>query len=423
MGKDDAEQPREVFRKTSLEQLSSSEQLDNMLQIVSPKAWIMLTTIIVLFLALVIWVFFGSIPIKIQGKGIMMDQNSSLYNVETQVGGIVKEILVHRDEVVKKGQLLVQLYDAEEQLKLKRIQMRVDILTQDLERLKKEVGSEFRAEKKAQKSELKAKHFSVEQLEKEIADLEKLQGVQQKLYDEGLISRIVLRDTEQKLTNAKIQLETTRASIYTILYNLSKGYRTEEIKQKEHELIDAIRERDLLEVRQPYYQIYAPSDGIVLGFLASPGDVVRGDSPLIWMEQKSTASTPKVMYGYFPIEKGKRLEVGADVQIALSTVDTQEYGYLKGKIVEVSAFASSKDGIDQLIHNRELVEYLSSGALAVIQVLLSLEIDPNTHQYIWTSGKIPPVEITTGTVGSIQAIVKRIRPIYFILPLDTFSRE
>lgn len=412
---------KEIFRKESLEQLSHPEQLDSLLMVVTPKAWIVLYTLIGLSVALLLWAFFGSIPIEIQGKGILMNQQGVLFNVQAKVAGTVKKIYVQPGDYVKKGDLLVEMYDAEEEVKLARLRLRVETLTNDLDRLKKEVSEESEADKEAQTSELNSKKFAIEQLDKKIEGLETLQGVQQKLYDEGVISRAVLRDTEDKLTNAKIERESKKAAMATLNYNLIKGYRTEEIKQKEHDLIDAIREQDLLEVRQPFYQIFSPNDSTVLGLLTNQGDIVQAGTSLVWLEEKSAEAMPKVIYGFFPIEKGKRLKAGSEVKIALSTLDTQEYGYLEGVVKEVSPFASSKESIAKIIHNKEIVEYLSSGALAVIQVVIELKINPETGEYQWTSGKLPPIEITTGTVGTIQGIVKRIRPIYFVLPIEKFQ--
>lgn len=415
------ENEKQIFRKASLERLSNPEQLDSLLVIVSPKAWLLLVAFIILSAATLFWVFFGEIPIKIQGRGIVMNQKGFLFNVQTKVGGSVHKVYVKAGDDVKKGDLLAEMYDAEEELKLARARLKVDKLTENLARLKTEVGAEAKSERVAEESELEAKKYSIKQLEMKIESLEKLVDNRQKLYDEGLISRAVLRDTEEKLSNTKIEREVTRAAIDNLLFNLTKGYRTEEIKHREEDLYDAIREKELLEIRLPFYKIYSPTDSTVLALLAGQGDILMAGAPLIWMEEKTEDKSPYVIYGFFPIEKGKRVIEGTKVQISLSTVDTQEYGYMEGTVKEVSAFAVSKDSIAKLIHNKELVDYLTTGAIAVFQVLIDPKIDPTIDNYYWTSGKTPPVAISTGTVCTIQAIIKEIRPIYFILPSEQFQ--
>lgn len=420
-------QPRQIFRKASLERLSNPEQLDSLFVVVTPKAWAALICLIAIALITILWTIFGSIPIKVEGKGLVMNEKGELFTVETKIGGTVKEIYVKPGDTVKKDDLIAVLFDPEEELKLAAAKIKVDNLTKDLERLKEEVSGEEKANTEAIERELTAKQFSIEQQERKVKAIEEEEGKEQTLVKEGLIGPNILLATQERLTNARIELETTRATIATLKYNLTKGYRTQEIKLKEHELFQANMDKEILETRKPYFYVYSPSEGRVLEVLVSVGNLVQPGTSIVWMEyveQGTDIKTPPhIFYGYFPIEQGKRITIGAQVQITLSTVDPQEYGYLLGTVKEVSAFAVSKDSIIKLIHNRELVEFLTSGAKAVIQVVVKPEVDPLTGEYKWTSGKIPPVKITTGTVSTIQAITSRIRPIYYVLPIEGLKFE
>lgn len=412
---------RQIFRPVSLERLANPEQLDSLLVVVTPKTWVALACLLALAVLALLWAFFGSIPVKIEGKGIVMNQEGSLFNIPAQMGGTIKQLYVKPGDKVKEGDPIALIFDPEEQLKLERARLKVVNVTKNLKRLKNEVAVEAKAQREAQESEIAAKQFNIEQLDKRITDLEKEVDRRRKLYEQGLVSHNVLIETEDRLANAHIEQEMAKAAIATLRYNLAKGYRTEEVKEKEQELFRLTEERDLLETRQPYYTMYSTSTGYVLALLVSEGDLVQQGAPLVWVEYRNFEEAPYVIYGYFHVEKGKRIAEGSQVQIAVSTVDTQEYGYMLGTVKEVSSYAVSKDSIARLIHNRELVEYLSQGSAAVIQVLIDLEIDPVTGDYRWTSGNTPPVKITTGTVCTLQAIIHRIRPIYYLIPIDTFK--
>lgn len=56
-----------LFRQELLERLSSPEQLDQLMQIVTPKRWIPLGTLGILVLAGLIWSIVGRIPITVFG--------------------------------------------------------------------------------------------------------------------------------------------------------------------------------------------------------------------------------------------------------------------------------------------------------------------------------------------------------------------
>jgi hypothetical protein len=66
-----------IFRKESLERLSSPEQLDQLMQVVSPKSWLPLTSLFFLMALALIWGIFGRIPITAVGKGILVHPTQS----------------------------------------------------------------------------------------------------------------------------------------------------------------------------------------------------------------------------------------------------------------------------------------------------------------------------------------------------------
>lgn len=61
----------QIFRKVSVERLSSPEQLDQLMTITSPRGWISLLGVFCLLAVLVLWGIFGTITTKIEANGIM----------------------------------------------------------------------------------------------------------------------------------------------------------------------------------------------------------------------------------------------------------------------------------------------------------------------------------------------------------------
>lgn len=229
--------------------------------------------------------------------------------------------------------------------------------------------------------------------------------------------KIVDLASELKVTQAQIDQKDVDESHLEAL--------KETLKKLQTALKAAQKEQELLETRSLYYKIYSPSEGRILEVLASVGDHIDSGSPLVWMEHLGPENRSHYIYGYFPIEEGKRLNIGEDVKIKLSTVDSQEYGYLLGKVEQISDYAVSKQSILKLIHNKELTDYLTWDNQAVIQVFIAVKTKPSPlggqDEYYWTSGKTPPIEVTSGTICEIQAIVGHITPIYYFLPLSSLK--
>jgi hypothetical protein len=72
-----SEQSNSIFRKESLERLSSPEQLDQLMQVVSPKSWLPLASLASLMALALVWGFLGRIPITAVGKGILVHPSQS----------------------------------------------------------------------------------------------------------------------------------------------------------------------------------------------------------------------------------------------------------------------------------------------------------------------------------------------------------
>ncbi|WP_416669610.1 hypothetical protein [Egbenema bharatensis] len=61
-----------IFRKESLERLSSPEQLDQLIQIVSPRSWLPLASLGMLIGLGFLWSVVGKIPITVSGRGVFV---------------------------------------------------------------------------------------------------------------------------------------------------------------------------------------------------------------------------------------------------------------------------------------------------------------------------------------------------------------
>jgi hypothetical protein len=99
---------RQIFRKEALDRLSSPEQLDQLMQVTSPRGWIALAALGLLLLAGVLWGFFGTIPTTAEGEGLLL-RGRGVRQVTAPRAGKVLAVLVRPGQDVEKGQELVRL--------------------------------------------------------------------------------------------------------------------------------------------------------------------------------------------------------------------------------------------------------------------------------------------------------------------------
>ena len=95
---------RQIFRQQSLEKLQSPDRLDQMLRIVRPQSWIIVSAVAVGFGLLLAWGIFGHVTASAEGAAVLVKPKKVVL-FQSPVAGQVDRILVEVDEAVEKGQL------------------------------------------------------------------------------------------------------------------------------------------------------------------------------------------------------------------------------------------------------------------------------------------------------------------------------
>ena len=97
-----------LFREVSLERLSSPEQLDELIKVTSPRAWFALVAMGCILISAIVWGFLGSIPTKITGHGILIN-NGGVTSVKHHASGQVIDVRYKPGDIVKKGDVLARI--------------------------------------------------------------------------------------------------------------------------------------------------------------------------------------------------------------------------------------------------------------------------------------------------------------------------
>ncbi|MBA3722259.1 MAG: NHLP bacteriocin system secretion protein [Parachlamydiaceae bacterium] len=413
---DNAPEKKDEKKHLQESQQFFSEDLDQTLHVINPALWITYVIIGVLISIILLWSFFGSIPVKVEGKGVFVSKNG-FFSIQAKVSGMVQNLQIKAGDFVKKGASVAEVFEPQSRLKLELANSKVNVQEKDLQRLREEIEAEHEKEKKAILADIEAQKFNIERYQDEVISLKRELERRKKLADEGLIAPNVVRDAEKDLNQREIALEKIQAEVATSFSKLNKSYRTEEYKTKEQLLLQTQQDRDLLQMERNFASLNSPFDGTVIEVLSNEGDRVIAGAPIVLFEHVKDPNELDIVYGFIPVEMGKRVKIGLPVQIEVSTVRKEEFGQMLGNVKEISEFAVSKEHFIKLIPNEALINYLMGGSKAVMQLLIEPQLDSNTPSgYRWTSEKGPPIKISSGTVCTISAIVERVKPFYFVFP-------
>jgi multidrug efflux pump subunit AcrA (membrane-fusion protein) len=101
-----------VFREISLKKLSSPEQLDQLIRLTSPKAWLAMVAIGLILACAAMWSYVGSIPTKIEGQGILLN-NAGVYPLNADTSGQVTDIRFVSGDMVNKGDVIARIAQPE----------------------------------------------------------------------------------------------------------------------------------------------------------------------------------------------------------------------------------------------------------------------------------------------------------------------
>ena len=116
-----------LFRKESLERLSSPERLDQLMQVVNPRDWLPLATLgIFIFLAL-IWSIFGRIPMTENASGVLI-RPKRVVQFQSPITGQLQTVNVREGQCIDKDYVLATIDPREmkqqlEQQRTKRVQL------------------------------------------------------------------------------------------------------------------------------------------------------------------------------------------------------------------------------------------------------------------------------------------------------------
>ena len=161
--------------------------------------------------------------------------------------------------------------------------------------------------------------------------------------------------------------------------------------------------------------IVSDRDGSVVEVMAANGDVVSGMTPILSAEIGQRKLEAII---YLPANTNAELiKPGMTAQIALVTSKKERFGYLVGKVLSISKYPASEQGMMATLNHAGLVrEFSRTGP--PIAVLVELLPDAATRSgYTWSSAAGAGVDFHSGTLCAGTFIIERRRPISLIIPL------
>ncbi|ASM34628.1 putative membrane-fusion protein [Campylobacter sputorum subsp. bubulus] len=341
----------------------------------NPLGRTVLWIIITLIIACILWLFFAKVDVVVsaRGKVIPTGEIKILKPLET---GVVSKIFVKEGQVVKAGEILMQIDPSVSMVNLKTKQDELDAINMSIKRLEtlgfgkklsdEELNNLSQDEKKLYLHQLNTYEDTIKQYEFKLAQakhsangidseiqrlslllkkssdrLDRLQNVKDIIaYKDYENTQKEVFDTTEKLNIAKQQKLESAKKIGEIKQEMSvfkeniKTKYLDELINKQKEASDIKAQINTYMFQGKQQQITSPVDGYIGKLMINTqGGIVNSTEPLLSV---IPANEPLIIKANVLNKDIGFLSVGQEVAIKIDTFNFQKYGKLDGKLFYIS---------------------------------------------------------------------------------------
>lgn len=408
-----------VFRKVSIDRLSSPEQLDQIMQVTTAKGWIALATLFGLLAAIVVWGFYGSVPTNVRAMGVLI-KSGGVYDIVPRASGLIADVAVRPGDVVHAGQVLARIDQPIliDQIKKGRMNL-AELRRRHLQLLAyASIDTELQTDLAVQQR--RDIEQSIRSTREQIVWFDEKIANQTRLFEDGLITKQVLLSSRQQLQAAEERIEQLRHELKQIeIRTLSReNQRRQETLSSELQIGEVEHEIERLEDQlRLASEVTSPYTGRILEVMAEAGSIVAEGGAIMRLDLVGDHIQELEAVLYVSATDGKKVRDGMAVQISPTTVPREEHGYMEAIVSRVSDFPATPEAMVRVLKNQQLVSVLSGGG-APYETYASLKLDPKTRSgFKWSSSRGPETGIQSGTICSASITVASQRPAEMVLPV------
>ncbi|AFY49201.1 NHLM bacteriocin system secretion protein [Nostoc sp. PCC 7524] len=471
-----SDKQRSIFRQQALDRLSSPERLDHLMQVVNPKDWLSLGGLAVFGVLGGLWSVFGTIPMTVTGKGVLINPRR-VVQLQSPISGQLRSLNVKDGQCVAKDDILASIDPSQQKqqlqqqrdklaqlqqqiqqttlLRQQRTQLETETIIAERTSLKQRLQDTQKLAPRLQNEGLNSISQQRRSLQERLKDVEELTPVlqtrvekQRELQKQGAISeeRVLqaeqeYRQTRQNISEIQAQLQQLRVqeteqqqkylennnNITQINAELEKlNSRSKQLEQNNLETANTDKNQ-IQELQQAIARletevaenstIKSPHAGCIVEITATVGQYLIPGNRLGTLQTSGQANT-MMSVAYFTVQDGKQIKPGMPILITPDTVKRARFGGIVGELTQVSAFPITSEGASSVVGNPELVQKLMDREGGKIEAIAQLKLDPKTFSgYKWSSSDGPKLAISPGTTTTVRVTVEERSPITFVLPI------
>jgi len=404
-----------LFRKVSIQRISSPEQLDQLLHVTRSQNWLLIVALLLVVSTAVVWGYTGTVITTVAGQAVIV-REGGVFNVVAQGGGIVASVPVRPREHLQPNQVIAVIAQPELIAKLNASKKALDEATAERTHAQQIATNTAMLQLTAIDHQKTNADRQIQQLiEMEQIDRQQVVLAEQ-LLSKGLVTKQRVLDLQQKEATAQNTVEDLRAQIkqleaqeFAVRSQPSRDDAAliDRIENLERDVADCERElRTAENARTPY-------GGEVLDLQVYPGSSVSVGQPIISVQPDHEKF---LLVAYVSSLHAKDIKIGMAVQVSPSNIEREEFGFMLGNVVYVADYPATIAALMRNFENEPLAKALSaSGPVTEIQVELMRD-SGTISGFKWSSSQGPPIALSPGTLCTAQVITRRQKPVSLVFP-------
>jgi HlyD family secretion protein len=408
--------PEKIFREAALDRLSSPDQLDRLITLTSPIGWAALVAIVVLLAAIVAWSIFGAVATRVSGAGIFVSRGGDVYDAMAPAAGRLASVAAI-GSTVRVGEVVATLDDAQIKQDLRHAETVLTEQKEQLRALNARFDREIAARRQVDAQQRDNLAEIIQSAEQRRAFYASELTTDRPVAEKGFLTRRYLQETKQLMDTAVQDAQRARNDLLRLnAEELDQtDRRDQEVWHQQEQVNSARRTVEELRIRAAQNtRIVSPIAGHVTEIKAAVGTVVAIGHPVISIEK---AGRGLELMLYLSPAQGKDVRPGMEVRIEPATVRKEEAGTLIGRVLTISEFPISPQGMLAVLGNPELVKAFSAqGPPYAARVALFADA-ASPSGYRWSTGRGPAIALSAGTTAAAEVTVHTQRPIALALPL------
>ncbi|WP_131782923.1 NHLP bacteriocin system secretion protein [Legionella gresilensis] len=404
-----------VFRKKALEQINRPTLNEDVIQVITPKYWLLFFVFFLIIGVFFIWLIKGTLFIRVEGKGVLMAVSSDVVTVQAPtVDGKIKDVYIKPGDQISKGSKLVS-YTNEVTLELNTSQQFLTKLQAEQKNLNARSKQIVSTLEQNQNDQIIKINDSLNAARQKLKQLQIMLDLKEKALKKGIIDLPNVTETRVEYYRLLQEINSHEADLISQKANLIelKDKWLERERELALNVLKAEEQVALLKQKlQESQVITSPVNGIVAEVRVRPGDYTKAGEALL-------SIIPKVLDLYalvfVPARKGKLLKPGMSAQITPTIINKLEYGTIKGHVQSISLLPVTQESMMAVLKNQQLVSsFLSQEPLMSVKILMNRDVHtPSGFQ--WTSRLGPNIQLTQGTLIEVMINIETKRPIDLLI--------